>query len=388
LGLAEKREASVPIPTRVELLELGFAMQETRTFLRILIASPSDTVEERDIVEEAIHDINRQHGREEGFLLEPVRWEEDSYSALGVDGQDVINRQLSDYQVFVGIMNTRFGSPTQRADSGTEEEFERALERYWTRPEDIKILFYFRNATVKFYDLDADQALRVHDFRARMWKLGLAKDYATTLEFQKRIRAELLSNVRDLVRRPSRAGSTPPTPLDVKERLSYGDWHATTRKTTPQWTNHKTILLDRVRRCPLRLTGVFQSRSPYFRFGFKLTSIRGRIFGDGSIQSNDNNVLVHIGRNGRNVDSGVFVTSYRNGVRLDSSRPILDYDDCRPLHLELAIDADCNATLDVEGQQIYETYIDREIKSRLLLLAWGDGNEYDIMFREITLIVG
>jgi len=363
--------------------------QETRTFLRVLIASPSDTAEERDIVEEAIHDINRQHGREEGFLLEPVRWEVDSYSAMGLDGQDVINRQLNDYQLFVGIMNTRFGSPTQRADSGTEEEFERALERYWTRLGEIKILFYFRNATVKFYDLDADQALRVHDFRARMWKLGLAKDYTTTLEFQKRIRHELLSNVRDLVRRPSNQGeSAPRPPTDVKNRIRFGDWHATTRKTTPQWTNHKTILLDRFRRHPLRLSGTFQSSSPYFRFGFKLTSIRGRIFGDGNIQSNDNNVLVHIGRNGRNVDPGVFVTSYRNGVRLDSSRTILDYEDCRSLPIELAIDADCNVTLRVEGKEVYETYIDREIKSRCLLLTWGDGNEYDVTFREIELAVG
>lgn len=60
-------------------------------------------------------------------------------------------------------------------------------------PNTIKILFYFRNAKVNFYDIDPDQALRVHDFRARMWKLGLAKDYTTTLEFQKRIRHELLS---------------------------------------------------------------------------------------------------------------------------------------------------------------------------------------------------
>jgi len=97
--------------------------QETRTFLRVLIASPSDTGEERDIGEEVIHDLNRLHGREEGFLLEAVRWEEDSYSALGVDAQDAINRQLGDYHVFIGIMNTRFGSPTQRADSGTEEDF-------------------------------------------------------------------------------------------------------------------------------------------------------------------------------------------------------------------------------------------------------------------------
>jgi len=361
--------------------------EETRAFFRVLIASPSDTGEERDIVERVIHDLNRQHGKEEGFLLEPVRWEEDSYSALGIDAQDVINRQLGDYSVFVGIMNTRFGSPTQRADSGTEEEFERALEKYWTRPDEIKILFYFRNSVVKFYDIDPDQALRVHDFRARMSKLGLIKDYSTPQEFERRIYQELLNNVRDLLlsAREKRPRILTP-PVEASEKHNYGDWHATTRKTTPQWVNHKTILVDRFRRSAIRLEGIFQSRSPFFRFGFKLTGFRGRIFGDGNIQSNDNNILVHIGRDA--TSSKVFMTNYRNGVRLGLNESILDYQDCRELPIELAIDEYQNATLRVEGTQVYETYLDREIRSRLLLLAWGDEHEYEVDFRAITLYVG
>ena len=46
------------------------------------------------------------------------------------DGQDVINRQIEDkYDLFIGIMYTKFGSPTNRAESGTVEEFEIAYKK-------------------------------------------------------------------------------------------------------------------------------------------------------------------------------------------------------------------------------------------------------------------
>ena len=158
--------------------------QETRAFLKVLVASPSDTAEERAIVAKVMRQINALHGSEEGFLLQPLLWEEDSYSALGIDAQDVINRQLGEYDIFLGIMNTRFGSPTHRADSGTEEEFDRALDKFWNRPDKVRILFYFRNSTVNFLDLDPVQALRVHEFRAAIQTQGLlTKDYISSEQF-------------------------------------------------------------------------------------------------------------------------------------------------------------------------------------------------------------
>src|SRR5581483_9907135 len=138
--------------------------QDARRFLRVLVASPSDTIEERTALSnKVIPELNKLHGAMEGFNLEGLLWETDSYPGLGVDAQDVLNHQLASYEIFVGIMNMRFGTPTHRGDSGTEEEFDRALDRYLSRPKDIRILFYFRNASVKFYDLDIEQAWRVRE---------------------------------------------------------------------------------------------------------------------------------------------------------------------------------------------------------------------------------
>jgi hypothetical protein len=131
---------------------------------------------------------------------------------------------------------------------------------------------------------------------------------------------------------------------------------------------------------------MFQSPSPYFRFGFKLTALRGRIFGDGNIQSNDNNILIHIGRSPTSSD--VLLTCYRNGVRLGLNEAILDYKDCRELPIELAIDDQYRVSLTVENKLVYETFADREIKARVVLLAWGDDHEYEIDFKHITLQLG
>ena len=362
--------------------------QETRAFLKVLIASPSDTAEERAIVVQVIHQLNSLHGSEEGFLLNPLLWEEDSYSALGIDAQDVINRQLGEYDIFLGIMNTRFGSPTHRADSGTEEELDRALDKYWNRPDKVRILFYFRNSKVNFLDLDPVQALRVHEFRAAIRAQGLlAKDYISSEQFRGYVYKDLLQNVRELVlpRQGQVPGPRPPsTPGLVRNE---GDWHAVTKKTSPQSASHRVVLIDTFGPAlPTRLTGMLQSTSPYFRFGFKLTALRGRIFGDGNIQSNDNNIFIHIGRDPTSSD--VFLTRYRNGVRLGLNEVILDYQDCRELPIELAIDNEYSVSLTIENKLVYETFADREIKARVVLLAWGDDHEYEIDFKHIKVQVG
>ena len=45
------------------------------------------------------------------------------------DPQDVVNRQIGEYDLFVGILWNRMGTPTAVATSGTEEEFQ---PRVWT----------------------------------------------------------------------------------------------------------------------------------------------------------------------------------------------------------------------------------------------------------------
>jgi len=351
----------------------------------VLVASPSDTTEERTIITRVLPELNRLHGGMEGFNLEALLWETDSYPGLGVDAQDVLNRQLGEYDIFVGIMNVRFGTPTHRGGSGTEEEFDRALDRYLGHPKDIRILFYFRNATVKFFDLDIEQAWRVHEFRARIQRQGLlVGEYNTADEFRARIQRDLLLTVRELLR-PDIEGPPIQATLALPSPVDYGGWHASARISAPQGASYKPIHIAQVR-LPLRLTGMFQSNSPYFRFGFKLMGVRGLPLSPGSIQTEDKNVLIHIGKN---VDSTtLFLTTYRNGLRIGPNAELVQYKDCRPLPMQLVIEEDLSVTLNIDGHSVFEGYIDAETKGRLLLLAWGDEHNYEIEFSQITLYGG
>src|SRR6266851_4502917 len=116
-------------------------MPEQVTKIRIFIASPSDVQKERDSLPAIINELNHTMARHLGFVIELVRWETHCHPAMGRP-QGVINEQIGEYDIFIGVMWKRFGTPTGQADSGTEEEFDRAYQE-WRRDETVYILFYF-----------------------------------------------------------------------------------------------------------------------------------------------------------------------------------------------------------------------------------------------------
>ncbi len=171
--------------------------------LRIFLASPSDIQEERNIVSIVVEELRRTIGDILQVDLELIRWETHTWPDVGDDAQDVINREIGEYDVLVGMMWKRFGTPTKRADSGTEEEFERAYDYFKTynRP---KIMFYFR--TTPFYPKnlkEVSQFSKVIKFRKKLEKLGIYLwEYNEPLEFERRLREHLIKQVRELARKP------------------------------------------------------------------------------------------------------------------------------------------------------------------------------------------
>ena len=105
-------------------------MARDERVITVLVASPSDLEPERSRLEEVIREFNIVWSKNLCLRLELVKWETHGFPGIGEDAQDVLNRQLGDdYDVFLGMMWTKFGTPTGRAGSGTEEEFNRALAR-------------------------------------------------------------------------------------------------------------------------------------------------------------------------------------------------------------------------------------------------------------------
>ena len=87
-------------------------MSETRNLVRIFIASPSDVQKERGIADTVVNELNTTIGDTYNIRLETKKWENNTYPAIGEYPQDVINEQIGDYDIFVGIMKHKFGSPT------------------------------------------------------------------------------------------------------------------------------------------------------------------------------------------------------------------------------------------------------------------------------------
>src|SRR5258708_7904891 len=102
----------------------------------VFLASPGDTNEERKAVRQYFERYNRQTAQLWGVRFEVVDWE--NYVSVGVGRpQELItNQTLERFKdslvLIVGIMGQRFGSPTGKAESGTEEEFRWSLNRHKT----------------------------------------------------------------------------------------------------------------------------------------------------------------------------------------------------------------------------------------------------------------
>ena len=159
---------------------------------KCFIASPSDTLEERGIVDVVFSAINKTLGSQLNFRIESIMWENDARPSFGVDGQDVINNQiLNDYKIFVGIMSNKFGTPTSSAGSGTEEEFDQAYTRFKDK-DDVEIMLYFNDKPAHPSSLDLEQVQKIRDFKEKARHLGgLTGEYQGVADFEKKLKQHL-----------------------------------------------------------------------------------------------------------------------------------------------------------------------------------------------------
>lgn len=165
---------------------------EKKNIIKCFIASPGDTVEEREICEKVFTEVNSGVGIAYGFELQSLRWEKDVHPGVGTDGQEVINRQIEGkYDLFIGIMYTRFGHPTNRAESGTEEEFNIAYKRA-LELKNMEIMFYFNDEKINPSKIDIEQYQKVQHFRDNVvGQKCLYSLYEGKKDFEEKLRKHL-----------------------------------------------------------------------------------------------------------------------------------------------------------------------------------------------------
>lgn len=160
-------------------------MPKQITTLSIFLASPSDVNDERVKVKKVIDELNITALKPLNMQFELINWENSTYPSFGSYPQEVINNQIDDYDIFMGILWARFGTPTLKTMSGTLEEFERAYARI--HKNDLEICIYFKTDPVDPYKIDISQFQKVKDFKDSLSKLGgyhwdfLSQNFEATL---------------------------------------------------------------------------------------------------------------------------------------------------------------------------------------------------------------
>ncbi|HND53903.1 MAG TPA: DUF4062 domain-containing protein, partial [Pirellulaceae bacterium] len=141
--------------------------------LTVFVSSPGDVAGCREAVDEVVDVINKSDGRDKGYRLDVWRWEHEVAPQTGPGPQPVVESQLPDYDIYLGILSARFGTSTKTHGSGTEEEFRSALDR-WRRDGRPHVSVYFDDAPPRPKNAaHVEQSLKVWRFREELEPLGI-----------------------------------------------------------------------------------------------------------------------------------------------------------------------------------------------------------------------
>lgn len=167
--------------------------------LTVFVSGTGEMAAEKTAIRKTIQNLSLRLEKAVGVSLRVLSWPEDFRPGVNTDPQGEINRQIGDdYDIYVGILGSRFGATTPRSESGTAEEFEKAISRFHADSTSMRILFYFKTTSESQFDLDMEQLILVKQFRNGLGARGvLYRDFRDTAQFVDLIGDHLHSLVID-----------------------------------------------------------------------------------------------------------------------------------------------------------------------------------------------
>ena len=174
-------------------------MPKNVEILTVFVSGPSDVESEKAALCPVVVELSERLMRTHGVALRVVGWPDDVRPGVNVDLQTEINKQFgAEFDIYLGILGTRFGTPTRTAGSGTEEEFEEGLKRLRSDSCSLRVLFYFKTGPVDPFNLETDQLQKVKEFRAGLRSRGvLYRDFRNTTDFVQMVKDHLERLVSD-----------------------------------------------------------------------------------------------------------------------------------------------------------------------------------------------
>jgi len=169
--------------------------------------------------------------------------------------------------------------------------------------------------------------------------------------------------------------------LGNDKKVIIEDWNATTNFFAFQWCSF--LRISNTKGLIKRVKCVVKSNSAFYRFGFKLFRTDGKLFGDGSIQSSDNNLVIHFGKDHSSEE--LFITTYKNGIRESVDKYLNQKQPSNGTPIELYIDEENFLYFRLNEKEVYKTLINKEIRKEIYMLAWADAHEYEVQAGNIEI---
>lgn len=140
----------------------------------LLISCPGDVSKYVDVVKECIESFNITTGRLNNAEIVGQHWSTSSFAQSGDRPQEILNKQfVRDCDAAIAIFWTRFGTPTDKYGSGTEEEIEEMLSA------GKQVFMYFVTESVDLNKVDLEQYKKVQEFKGKYEGKGKYGTYFT-----------------------------------------------------------------------------------------------------------------------------------------------------------------------------------------------------------------
>jgi hypothetical protein len=190
------------------------------TELVVFVASPSDVQDERAAVRTVAERLENSIGLSLGLRIRVAGWEQVPPGYGRPQGQ--INQLVDSCDIFIGILNTRWGTESGTHSSGFSEEFDRAVARFGTSgsPE---IGMFFKVVPQSQRDDAGPQLKKVLNFQQRILSdhLLLYKSFNDTFDFERQLTDLLLTHAAKAIL-SSVAGPDSPSGAPPVEALNIG----------------------------------------------------------------------------------------------------------------------------------------------------------------------
>lgn len=134
----------------------------------LLISCPGDVLDYLDVIKESVESFNRVFGVNNNIEVVTKHWSTDSYPQSGDKPQELLNKQfVRNCDAAIAIFWTKFGTPTDKYGSGTEEEIEEMLSN------GKQVFMYFLDSPINPSKVDMNQYQKVQDFRGKYKDRGV-----------------------------------------------------------------------------------------------------------------------------------------------------------------------------------------------------------------------